>query len=182
MTAEMPYKWCVGAIVIAVASMAGGSAGAEQAAVPLVVNADRSTAVSEPGSSESQVTYDGHVVLTRGQTEIDGQQAVVFLKQENLDKATVTGTPATFTWRPKSGRVVHGTAQRITYLVGADEVVLTGNVEVRRGSETFSAGEAHYFLQTGTLTAHGGTSASPGRVHVVMPPPPASRNKGNAGG
>lgn len=177
----MPFRWCMGTILIAAAWVAGGSAGGEQAAMPLVVNADRSTAVSKPGGTQSQVTYDGHVVLTRGQAEIDGQQAVVFLKQENLDKATVTGTPATFTWRPKSGRTVHGTAQQITYLVGADEVVLTGNVEVRRGSETFSAGEAHYFLQTGTLTAHGGTSASPGRVHVVMPPP-ASQNKGNAGG
>jgi lipopolysaccharide export system protein LptA len=157
-----------------------GSAARAETAPPLVVNADRSTAVNVPNSGQSQVTYEGRVVLTRGSTEIDGGRAVVFLQHENLDKATVTGSPATFTWRPKTGQIVHGTAQQITYLVRQDEVVLTGNVEVRRGSETFSAAEAHYFLQTGTLTAHGGTSATPGRVHVVMPPP-ATHGKGGAG-
>lgn len=163
------------------AALAAGSASRAQTAPALIVNADRSTAISTPGSGHSQVTYGGHVVLIRGSAEIDGEKAVVFLERENLDKATVTGTPATFIWQPETGQPVRGTALRITYLVRADEVVLNGNVELKRGSETFSAGEAHYFLQTGTLTAHGGTSATPGRVHVVMPPP-ATHGKGNTGG
>lgn len=181
MSAEIRGKSCLPAGLLAAVALIAGSADATQPPPALVVNADSSTAVSAPGSTETRVTYDGHVVLIRGNAEIDGQQAVVSLVNENLDKAIVTGAPATFIWRPKTGQAVHGTAQRITYMVGADEVVLTGNVALKRGPETFSAGEAHYFLRTGTLTAHGGTSATPGRVHVVMPPP-ATHGKGNAGG
>lgn len=152
------------------ATLAAGQATAAAPSQNLVVTADRSTAITSPGSVQSRVTYEGHVVLTRGDAEIDGDRAVVYLVHQNLDRATVTGSPATFSWRPAGERPVTGNAHQITYFLKTDEVVLVGQVHVRRGGERFSAAEAHYLLKSGTLTAQGGTSPSAERVHVVMPP------------
>ena len=143
---------------------------------PLVVTADRSTAISFPDSNRTQATYEGSVVITRGAATIHGERAIVYMKNQHLDRAVVTGTPATFTWLPQQGAPVHGSAATITYLAISDTVVLTGKVTVQRGMETFSSAEARYALKTGTLAAHGGSGAAPGRVHVVVPPPPSTDN------
>lgn len=156
--------------VILAAGLASTALAAPPPGLPLVITADRSTAVSSPGSDQSTVTYEGHVVLTRGVAEIDGNTAIVYLVHQNLDRAQVMGTPATFAWRPKGQRTVTGSARQITYFMKQDEVVLVGNVRVQRGGERFAAAEVHYMLRSGTLTAQAGTSPKAERVHVVLPP------------
>ncbi|MGH7058371.1 MAG: lipopolysaccharide transport periplasmic protein LptA, partial [Acetobacteraceae bacterium] len=160
---------------VALPAIAGALAlGATQP--PLLVNADRSTAIELSGD-RAQATYEGRVVITRGAVVIHGERGVVYVYKQHLDKTVVTGTPATFTWRPRQGSPVNGHAATITYLAASDTVVLTGDVEVTRGAETFSAAEARYALKTGTLAAHGGSGPTPGRVHVVVPPPAATAGR-----
>lgn len=144
---------------------------ARTAAPPLVVDADRSTAISAPGSDSGQVTYSGHVVITRGVTRIRGERAVVYTRRQKLTRAVVTGSPATFRWRGKTGRPVDGQALSITYRAGNDTVELNGGVIVSRGKERFSAARAVYALRTQTLTADGSDKE---RVHAVFPPAAAT--------
>ncbi|MGH8428360.1 MAG: lipopolysaccharide transport periplasmic protein LptA [Gammaproteobacteria bacterium] len=153
--------------------------GASATAAPqpsLVITADRSTAISFADGNRTQATYEGSVVITRGAATIHGERAIVYMKNQHLDRAVVIGIPAIFTWLPQQGAPVHGSAATITYLAASDTVVLTGKVKVRRGGETFSSAEARYALKTGTLAAHGGSGSTPGRVHVVVPPPASTDN------
>jgi len=153
---------------LAVAGLVLAAAAAATPPPPsLVVDADHSTAVSAPGSNTGKATYTGHVVITRGTTVIHGDRADVYTRRQRLERAVVTGSPATFTWQGKKGRPVNGHAQTITYRAKDDTLTLEGQVVVVRGRERFSAAEAVYALDSQTLTAHGNSGE---RVHVVVPP------------
>lgn len=159
----------VAALALAIPVVAGGAEtpAPRTASPPLVVDADQSTAINIPRSGSGHVTYTGHVVITRGATVIRGARAVVFTQGRRLQRAVVTGNPATFSWQGKTGRPVQGQALTITYRAAEDTVELAGSVVVTRGKERFSAAQAVYALQTQTLSAHGtGTE----RVHAVFPP------------
>jgi len=153
---------------LAAAGLFLAAAAAVAAAGPsLVVDADHSTAVSAPGSDHGKATYTGHVLITRGPTVIHGDRADVYTRAQRLDRAVVTGSPATFTWHGKNGRPVDGHARTITYRAANNTVTLEGKAVVVRGDERFSASRAVYALDTQTLTAHGNGHE---RVHVVVPP------------
>ncbi|HEX5314817.1 MAG TPA: lipopolysaccharide transport periplasmic protein LptA [Gammaproteobacteria bacterium] len=165
-----PARRLLAAFLAAVA--AAGMLAAAQA--PILVSAERSTALL-PEGDHAQVTYEGAVVITHGAAVIHGDRAVLYMKNQHLDRAVVSGAPATFIWQPQTGVPVHGEAAIITYLAAADTVVFAGRVKVHRESQTLSAAEARYTLKTGTLSARGGTGTNPERVHVVIPPaPPAT--------
>lgn len=140
---------------------------AQAAATALTVDADHSTAVNPAGAGAGQVTYSGHVVITRGNMVIRGERAVVYTRNQRLEKAVVTGGPAHFFWHPAKGVPVRGEAQEATYLAAADTVELRGAVTLTRGGEVLSAAAMRYALGTQTLTAEGSASR---RVHAVIPP------------
>lgn len=135
---------------------------------PLTVSADHSVTTLDTRADSGQTTYRGHVVIRRGTTVIHGAQAVVHTRHQRLEKAVVTGKPATFSLEPSGDeRPVHGQAHSITYKVGANTLVLEGNATLHRGGQTFSAARVQYDLGTGTLKARGHQGE---RVHVVIPP------------
>lgn len=164
----------------ALACFLGGFAGAALAgstAQPaLIIDADHSTATNAPGSPHGKAVYEGHVTLIRGAALMHGMKAVVYTLDGKLDRAVVSGDPASFSWQPQTGRRIDGHAMTVTYIAGSDSVVLTGNVVLTRGAETFSAAEIHYALTSGTLTATSGHEDHGSRVHVVMPPPGSTGN------
>lgn len=163
------------AVLLALAGFA--SAADKPAPPPLVINADHSTAVSAPGSDHGQAVYEGHVVLTRGDAAMHGAKAVVYTRNGGLERAVVTGAPATFSWTPPGAHRVDGRADSVTYLASSNTVVLHGDVLVTRGAESFSAAEVRYDLDTGTLNAQSGGTDGGTRVHVVMPPAAATGHR-----
>ncbi|MGH8226027.1 MAG: lipopolysaccharide transport periplasmic protein LptA [Gammaproteobacteria bacterium] len=144
---------------------AGAVAGA--APVPLTVDADHSTAVNQADADSGQVTYSGHVVITRGGVAIHGDRAVVYTRRQRLEKAVVTGDPVRFSWHSANAAPVSGEAQEVSYIVAGNSIELHGKVTLHRGAEIFSASTMHYALDTKVLTAEGGKNQ---RVHAVIPP------------
>ncbi|MGH8274150.1 MAG: lipopolysaccharide transport periplasmic protein LptA [Gammaproteobacteria bacterium] len=149
---------------------------------PITVDADHSVATRPSGSGSGTVTYDGHVVITRGgKAIVHGAHAVVYISHQHLQKAVVTGSPAQFSWQPDKGLPVHGQALKITYFAAENSVEMEQQARLHRGKEVFSAARIHYSLTTQVLKAEGKTgSKQGGRVHVVIPP--ASSAGGPAAG
>lgn len=155
-----------GPACLLVLACAVAAPGAHAAATALTVDADHSTAVNPASSGAGQVTYSGHVVITRGNMVIRGERAVVYTRNQRLEKAVVTGKPAHFFWHSATGAPVRGKAREATYLAAADTVELRGAVTLTRGGEVLSAAAMRYALGTQTLTAEGSASQ---RVHAVIP-------------
>ncbi|MGH8161198.1 MAG: lipopolysaccharide transport periplasmic protein LptA, partial [Gammaproteobacteria bacterium] len=138
-------------LLAAMLMIAIGSAWAAPPAPPLVVDADHSTATHNSNSDTGQVTYTGHVVITHGPTIIHGAHAIVYTQRQQLVKAVVTGSPTNFTYRPDTGRPVHGVADKITYLANDNMVILEGHATLHRGKEVFRAAIVHYDIVTQLL-------------------------------
>jgi len=135
---------------------------------PLTVDADHSVTTLDNKADTSQTTYSGHVVIRRGTTVIHGAQAVVHTRHQRLEKAVVTGKQATFSVQKAGDKgPVHGRADRITYQVAANTLVLEGDAHLKRNGQKFSAARVRYNLDTRTLEARGKRDE---RVHVVIPP------------
>jgi lipopolysaccharide export system protein LptA len=139
---------------------------------PLTVDADRSLTTLERKADTSQTTYTGHVVIRRGTTVIHGAKAVVHTRDQRLEKAVVSGKPANFSVHQAGRqRPVQGRAQRITYQVAANTLVLEGDAHLHREGQKFSAARVQYNLGTRAIQAHGKQGE---RVHVVIPPAQSS--------
>ncbi|HEY3645717.1 MAG TPA: LptA/OstA family protein, partial [Gammaproteobacteria bacterium] len=68
---------------------------------PININSDHAEFKSDPKHPSNGVgTYTGHVVITQGSIQIEGDRAVFHLVNNDLDTAEIYGDPVTFTQKP----------------------------------------------------------------------------------
>ena len=79
---------------------------------PIHIQADRITVHEKGGVSY----YEGNVQFTQGSLQIHGDEIIVHLQEDVLQKIIVTGTPATLQQQPESDQeLVHSRASRMEY-------------------------------------------------------------------
>lgn len=141
---------------------------------PVTIEADKATYREKLGVS----IYRGNVRLSQGTLRLHGNTLTVNMTNDHIDKAVLTGNPATAVQRPDNADVdQHAEAQRIEYDAGAGLMTLTGNARVwQTDGKELRSDRIVYNINTNTVNA--GSSTASERVHITLQP--ESREKEQA--
>jgi len=151
----------------------------------MTVRADRVFATAGDFKN-SRWTFDGNVRINaepRGNLRSD--EAVVEFEDNQLKRATATGTPAQFDQkREDSNAITRGHANEIIYEVGEGTVRLSNDAWVSDGKDDITGPVIVYSLRDEHVEATASTSATTGtetRIHVTLTPneSPKSDTKGD---
>jgi lipopolysaccharide export system protein LptA len=115
--------------------------------------------------------YTGNVIINQGSLHATGSKATLYVKDGQLIRAVLEGSPATFQELDDKGLLVKGDANNANYLVQEQKVILTGNAHLFRQGDTLDSQQINYDMKAEIVQAGG--KAGGERVHVVIQP----RNK-----
>jgi lipopolysaccharide export system protein LptA len=135
---------------------------------PITIEADRATLKEKEGIS----IYQGNVYLNQGTLKLHGDTMTVHTKDDHIEKAVLTGNPATFMQRPDGQDIdQHAEAQRMEYQAAGGLMILTGAARVWQtdGKELRSEKIVYDITKN---TANAGDSAGGDRVHITLQPKP----------
>jgi lipopolysaccharide export system protein LptA len=135
---------------------------------PITIDADRATLKDKEGIS----IYQGNVYLTQGSLKLHGDILTVYTKDGHVDRAVLTGNPATSVQRPDGQDVdQHAEARRMEYQAGAGLMILTGAARVWQNDGKELRSEKIIYDITRN-TANAGDSSGGNRVHITLQPKP----------
>ncbi|MHB1228912.1 MAG: lipopolysaccharide transport periplasmic protein LptA [Halothiobacillus sp.] len=115
--------------------------------------------------------YTGNVVINQGSLHATGTKATLYVKDGQLVRAVLEGSPATFQELDDKGQQVKGDANTANYLALEQKIILTGNAHLFRQGDTLDSQQITYDMEAEVVQAGG--KAGGERVHVVIQP----RNK-----
>ena len=136
---------------------------------PIHIEADYASLNENEGIS----TYEGMVSLRQGTLNLSGESMILSISGNRIEKAVLTGNPATYVQRPDGkDSDLHAESRRMEYYVDEKRVILMEDARIREpdGSE-FRSDRIEYDLKSNTISAGGGTTGS--RVHIILQPKPA---------
>jgi lipopolysaccharide export system protein LptA len=133
---------------------------------PITIEADRATFKEK----ESISIYQGNVYLNQGTLKLHGDTMTVYTRDDHIEKAILTGNPATFLQRPDGQDVdQHAEARRMEYQEGAGLMILTGAARVwQTDGKEFRSEKIIYDITRNTANA--GDSSGSDRVHITLQP------------
>lgn len=141
---------------------------------PIDVTANQKVTDYKNGTS----TYTGHVVIIQGSLKATGSEAVVYVKDGQLTRAVLTGSPATFQELDDKGQLVKGRADNANYLATEQKVILTGNAQLERAGDVLESPLITYDMAAEVVKAGGIQGGE--RVHVVIQPRKPDATTGSA--
>jgi len=135
---------------------------------PITIEADNATLKEKEGVS----IYKGNVYLNQGTLKLHGDTLTVYTKDDHIEKAILTGAPATFLQRPDGQDVdQHAEARRMEYQAAGGFLILQGAARVwQTDGKEFRSEKITYNITTNTVNA--GDSAGGDRVHITLQPKP----------
>jgi lipopolysaccharide export system protein LptA len=138
---------------------------------PVTIESDKATYKEKEGIS----TYQGNVHLSQGTLKLHGDTLTVYTTDDHIEKAILTGNPATGVQRPDNADVdQHAEAQRIEYQAASGLMILTGNARVwQTDGRELRSEKIIYNITTNTVDAGGNTASD--RVHITLQPKPAEQ-------
>ncbi len=141
-------------------------AGASQAdrTQPIDVAANEKVTDYKNGTS----IYTGNVIINQGSLHATGSKATLYVKDGQLVRAVLEGSPATFQELDDKGLLVKGDANNANYLAQEQKVILTGNAHLFRQGDTLDSQQINYDMKAEVVQAGG--KAGGERVHVVIQP------------
>ena len=160
-------------LLLAHSSAWGLSSDREQ---PIHIEADKATLKEKDGIS----IYTGNVHLRQGTLNMRGEKMMVLLKDNQIEKIVLVGSPATYVQRPDNKDTDrHAEAEQIEYYTDNERMVLIENARIwQPGAEDFRSDHIVINLEKDTVDAGGGSNNKQGRVHITLPP----RNKQDSTG
>lgn len=135
---------------------------------PITIEANTATLKEKEGIS----IYQGNVYLNQGTLKLHGDTMTVYTKDDHIEKAVLTGNPATSVQRPDGQDVdQHAEAQRMEYQAAGGFMILTGAARVWQtdGKELRSEKIIYDITKN---TANAGHSSGGDRVHITLQPKP----------
>jgi lipopolysaccharide export system protein LptA len=143
---------------------------------PITIEADRATLKEKEGIS----IYQGNVYLDQGTLKLHGDTMTVYTKDGHIEKAILTGNPATSLQRPDGQDIdQHAEARRMEYQAGAGLMILTGAARVwQTDGKEFRSEKIIYDMTRNTVNA--GDSAGGDRVHITLQPKPKPKTPDSA--
>jgi lipopolysaccharide export system protein LptA len=135
---------------------------------PITIDADRATLKEKEGIS----IYQGNVYLNQGSLKLHGDILTVYTQDGHVERAVLTGNPATSMQRPDDQDVdQHAEAQRMEYQAGDGLLILTGAARVwQTDGKEFRSEKIIYDITRNTVNA--GDSSGSDRVHITLQPKP----------
>jgi len=139
---------------------------------PINIEADRATLHEKSGTS----TYRGNVHLRQGTLHLHGDSMTVEMRDDNIEKIVLIGSPATYSQRPDNAdEDQHAEAGRIEYDARNESMTLLDNARIwQSDNEEFSSDRIVFNLADNTVSAGGGSGD---RVRIKLPP----RKSGDTG-
>ena len=131
---------------------------------PIDVSANEKVTDYKQGTS----IYTGNVVINQGSLHATGSKATLYVKNGQLVRAVLIGSPATFQETDDKGQLVKGSANDANYLAIEQKIILTGNAKLDRQGDTLSSQQITYDMNDEVVKAGGKTGGD--RVHVVIQP------------
>jgi len=133
---------------------------------PIHIEAEKAT-LSEQGEKS---IYEGNVQLRQGTLKLRGSRMTVYLANNEVDRITLTGKPATLQQRPNAqDSDQHAEADSIEYSATDERVILLGNARIwQTGDEEFRSERIVFNLKDNTVNAGGNNSQD--RVHITIQP------------
>ena len=119
---------------------------------PMDVEADSTDAML---GDDSDAILSGNVRITQGTLAVGADKAVIHRKNGDIDKVTLTGSPATLKQISDIGEPMNAQASQIVYTLSSDLVVLTGGVVVQQPRGTLRGETIKYDLKSGHLDGGG---------------------------
>jgi len=114
--------------------------------------------------------YQGDVIITQGSMKLEARKVTVQYKNKRPHQLTATGKPARFKQKPDESKPwVHGTGNKIEYLIHSEELVLTGNAELQQDGDSFRSDRIVYDRAKAKLKA-GAAAQGKQRVKVTIQP------------
>jgi lipopolysaccharide export system protein LptA len=135
---------------------------------PITIEADRATLKEKEGIS----VYQGNVYLNQGTLKLHGDTMTVYTKDDHIEKAVLTGNPATSLQRPDGQDVdQHAEARRMEYQATQGLMILTGAARVwQTDGKELRSEKITYNINKNTADA--GNSSGGDRVHITLQPKP----------
>jgi len=133
---------------------------------PVQIEADS----GELDQAKNRTIYKGNVHITQGTMELWADQVIVQYKGTRPWEITATGRPARFKQLPEKGKAwIEGQGNRILYRIHSDELLLTGNAELKQQQDRFRSDRIVYDRRAGRLKA-GSAAGGKQRVKVTIHP------------
>ena len=135
---------------------------------PITIEADRATLKEKEHIS----IYQGNVYLNQGTLKLHGDTMTVYTKDDHIEKAVLTGNPATFLQRPDNQDVdQHAEARRMEYQAADGLMILQGAARVwQTDGKEFRSEKIIYDITRNTVNA--GDKSGGDRVHITLQPKP----------
>ena len=133
---------------------------------PINIEADSATLHEKNRTS----TYRGNVHLRQGTLHLYGDTMTVNMREDNIDKIVLTGSPATYSQRPDNAdEDLHAEAGRIEYDASNERMILLDNAHIWQSEdEEFSSDRIVFNLADNTVSAGGGSDGD--RVRITLQP------------
>jgi len=132
---------------------------------PMTVEADSAELNERSGVS----TYKGSVVVVQGSLTMKSDHMTLQSKDHKLTRMTGIGKPATYRQIDSStGEPVYGEADKIVYLPGKNQIILTGKASLLKNDNTFNSERIVYNMSNNYVSA--GTREGGKRVKIVIQP------------
>jgi lipopolysaccharide export system protein LptA len=135
---------------------------------PITIEANKATLKEKEGIS----IYQGNVYLNQGTLKLHGDTMTVYTKDDHIERAILTGAPATAVQRPDGQDVdQHAEAQRMEYQAAGGLMILQGAARVwQTDGKEFRSEKIIYDITKNTVNAGGSTGGD--RVHITLQPKP----------
>ena len=135
---------------------------------PITIEADRATFKEK----ENVSIYQGNVYLNQGTLKLHGDTMTVYTDGDHVEKAILTGNPATFLQRPDGQDIdQHAEARRMEYQAADGLMILTGAARVwQTDGKELRSEKIIYDITRNTVNA--GDSSGDDRVHITLHPKP----------
>ncbi len=139
---------------------------------PITIEADR----AERDNRKRVMVYEGEVIIEQGSLRILGDRVVVhFDEDDETTKMIATGAPAHIRQLPEdSASYREAWADEVEYLIGEQQVVLSGQARYEEGGDQVRAERLVYDVQSSSFRAFGGTDEAAaggdasGRVRITI--------------
>lgn len=134
---------------------------------PMYVEADKVDIDDAKGESH----YQGNVEVNQGGIFIGGDKMTTYKnkKTSDTDKVVTHGKPARFTQKASATKkAMDAKADRITFLLDRDLVLLFGNAQILQAGTEFYGARIEYNMKTQAVHAERGKSGK--RVRMVLQP------------
>ena len=135
---------------------------------PMDVQAENFESTIGEGEA-GETTLSGDVVITQGSIEVKSDKAVIHrAKNAEIERAVLTGRPATLKQALDEGGAMNARAREIDYDLQRDLVVLTGDVVIKQPEGEMRGDKVTYELTSGKVTGSG--AGQSGRVKMRINP------------